>query len=491
MKKTATRLSWKITPIDLPKRLELSLQFTDEQYQKLKKGFIPRVMEEKWFIFFEDEWLYIHESWTGKGIYKAKLRKNRNGYSISECWVERNSGFYKSSGDESDREILSVLIAGILLGTDVRRILSKEPGNADLDTLKTWNSFGTLLTEKLYDVSDQPYYEDIQALIPTINYTPKIKAALLGLAIGDALGVPVEFKRRENLRKSPVINMQSQGTHHQPVGTFSDDSSLTFCLAEALTKGFNLETIGRNFVKWKTENYWTANGVVFDIGNSTREAILRIEHGVSAECAGGYEESENGNGSLMRILPLVFYLLDKSIDERFEITRQVSSITHRHIRSVIACFYYLEFARHLLLGHSKGDTYEILMWKIQDYLKETGTDKRQLIPFERLLKSDITILMEEEIKSTGYVVDTLEASIWCLMTTDNYQEAVLKAVNLGDDTDTTAAVTGGLAGLLYGREGIPVKWELKLARIQDIVDLAERMGKKLGQKQKKEVSVII
>ena len=139
--------------------------------------------------------------------------------------------------------------------------------------------------------------------------------------------------------------MRGYGTHNHPTGTFSDDSSLTFCLAEALTEGFDLNTIGKNFVMWYTEGYWSAHGEVFDIGNATRQAIYRLTEGVSPEQAGGKSDKDNGNGSLMRIAPLVFYTADKPIKERFEITKQVSSITHAHIRSVIACFYYLEFAR--------------------------------------------------------------------------------------------------------------------------------------------------
>jgi ADP-ribosylglycohydrolase len=122
-----------------------------------------------------------------------------------------------------------------------------------------------------------------------------------------------------------------------PAGTWSDDSSLAFCLTEALTQEFNLNTIGQNFVKWYHENYWTPHGNVFDIGIATRQAISRLAKGESPELAGGFDESDNGNGSLMRILPLLFYLLDKPINERYDITKKVSSITHGHIRSVTAC----------------------------------------------------------------------------------------------------------------------------------------------------------
>ena len=321
-----------------------------------------------------------------------------------------------------------------------------------------------------------------------------IRSALFGVAVGDALGVPAEFKTREFLRENPITDMIGHGTHHQPPGTFSDDSSLTFCLADALTNGFDLHAIARNFVRWRDEGYWTAHGFVFDIGGTTRQAIGRLRKGVQPDLAGDAEERCNGNGSLMRILPLLFHLYDKPAGERFDLTRQVTSLTHRHIRSVIACFYYLEYARLLLQGSGKWEAYDTLRKEIPSFLQTRHAEQseipgflqtRQIDPaeiarFDRLLKGYIAEEPEEAISGSGYVLHTLEASLWCLLTTGSYREAVLKAVNLGEDTDTTAAVTGGLAGLLYGVENIPGQWLLQLARHDDIEDLAERLGKRLG-----------
>jgi ADP-ribosylglycohydrolase len=322
-----------------------------------------------------------------------------------------------------------------------------------------------------------------------IDWIYEVKSVLFGLAVGDALGVPVEFSRRETLKEHPVYDMMGYGSHNQPPGTWSDDSSMAFCTAEALTQGFDLKLIADNFVKWLTENYWTAHDEVFDIGNTTRRAISNLMDGVKPELAGGCEENDNGNGSLMRIAPLLFYLLDKSSDERFEIVRNVSSITHRHIRSAVGCFYYLEFAQQLLTKKDKFFIYSDLQDEIMDFLKHKQEryymDRPDLLPWEdaynyvRLLKENIFDFEEDEISSSGYVVDTLEASIWCLMTTDSYEEAVLQAVNLGRDTDTVATVTGALAGLLYGFDNIPEKWRQQIARSEDIIDLAERLARNL------------
>ncbi len=311
-----------------------------------------------------------------------------------------------------------------------------------------------------------------------VDYTDKIKSVLFGVAVGDALGVPVEFNGRENIRKNPVTDFIGYGTYNLPAGTWSDDSSLTFCLAEALTNEFDLHIIGQNFVKWRYNNFWIARGNVFDIGNATQQAIDRLATGVQPDLAGGFEASSNGNGSLMRISPLLFYLLDKPVNVRYEITKQDSSITHGHIRSVIACFYYLEFARQLVAQKDKFEIYKNLQTEITNQLTSLSINPTEIAKFDRLLKQNIHEQTEENVYSSGYVLHTLEASIWCLLTTDNYKDAVLKAVNLGEDTDTTGAVTGGLAGLLYGFDNIPANWIKQLARNNDIENLAERLGEK-------------
>jgi ADP-ribosyl-[dinitrogen reductase] hydrolase len=470
MDKIATRTTWKNEPMVNPKRIDLSLQFTDEQFSKLTNGLIPHEMEDKWFIFYENDWLFFHRSWTGFGIFKAQLIKEQEGYAIKEFWAERNEVIYSNRDDDSDAESLVFLIAEGLLRVDVREIYVHNNIKSEVDFIKGWSNFGSLLfPNQITDASNS-----------IVDYTDQIKSVLLGVAVGDAIGVPVEFKSREYLRKNPVLEMFGNGTHKVPAGTFSDDSSLTFCLAEALTQDFDLNTIGQNFVKWYNDKYWTARGEVFDIGNTTLQAIYRLEGGIRPDLAGGIDGDLNGNGSLMRILPLLFYLLDKKSHERFEITKQISSITHRHIRSVIACYYYLEFARQLFEKKDKFEIYEDLKKEISDDFVFFLDDQSEVDVFNRLLKGNIYELPEEKIHSSGYVVHTLEASIWCLLTTDNYKDAVLKAVNLGEDTDTTGAVTGGLAGLLYGVEAIPKEWIDKLARKDDIEDLAERIGKRIS-----------
>lgn len=304
------------------------------------------------------------------------------------------------------------------------------------------------------------------------------KDILFGVATGDALGVPFEFKSRKSLSIAPAVDMMGYGTHDVPPGTWSDDSSLTFCLAEALLGDFNPDLVAAYFIKWLREGFWTPRGKVFDIGITTRNAIYRLESGVRSELAGGIDESENGNGSIMRILPLIAFIVNRDINERFQIIKAVSSITHAHIRSVIACFYYLEYAGLLLKTKDKFNAYSIVQQIVPQFLQWKDIEEKEIDLFKRLLKSDISAIPEEKIQSSGYVLHTLEASMWCLLSTSNYKDAVLKAVNLGDDTDTTAAVTGGLAGILYGFDSIPKNWVERLARKNDIENLALRLERK-------------
>jgi ADP-ribosyl-[dinitrogen reductase] hydrolase len=317
----------------------------------------------------------------------------------------------------------------------------------------------------------------------------KIKAALFGLSVGDALGVPVEFLSREEISKKPVTDMFGHGSHNQPAGTFSDDSSLAFCLAESLCRGYHINDIANNFVNWYQHNFWTAHGNVFGVGIATSSAIWQLANGDSPLTSGGAGEGDNGNGSLMRILPIIFYTKDLPITERYSVIQEVSGITHRHQRSVIACFIYTEFALQLLAGLPKQDAYLAMQKTVNEFLfTHVDFDRSEIDKFHRILENPINNYNiypldeyeENEIHSSGYVLHTLEASLWCILKTNSYQEAVLKAVNLGSDTDTTACVTGGLAGLLYGYNAIPDSWLAQLARNKDINDLCERLAARLS-----------
>ncbi|MBV6624637.1 MAG: ADP-ribosylglycohydrolase family protein [Rivularia sp. (in: Bacteria)] len=305
--------------------------------------------------------------------------------------------------------------------------------------------------------------------------TSKSASGLLGLCVGDALGVPVEFTSRTQRIESPVISMLGYGTWDVPAGTWSDDSSLTFCLAKCLCKGFSLDDIANSFYRWYHEGYWTASGEVFDIGNTTFLAIADFQRGVPPLQAGGKSENSNGNGSLMRILPMAYCYKKLAFSELISRTHQVSCITHAHLRSQMACGIYVSIAMYLLAGDKPQQAYEKGLSKIQT-IYSSSEYAGEMTHFNRVFSGEIAELSLDDIQSGGYVIHTLEASLWCLLNSSSYSEAVLKAVNLGGDTDTTAAVTGGLAGIYYGVDSIPKEWIEQIARKQDIINLAERFN---------------
>ncbi|MBE9209353.1 ADP-ribosylglycohydrolase family protein [Nostoc sp. LEGE 06077] len=300
-------------------------------------------------------------------------------------------------------------------------------------------------------------------------------SGLMGLCVGDALGVPVEFTSRAERMKFPVTKMLGYGTWHQPPGTWSDDSSLTFCLAENLCRGYSLDDIALSFWRWYKQAYWTPRGEIFGIGQSTHAAMMQINQGVPPLEAGGTSEMSNGNGSLMRILPMAYCHKTLDFSELILRVHQVSCITHAHLRSQMACGIYTSIAIELLQGADLPTAYAQGLEKIHTIYSQPQF-LGEMSHFARVFSGDIASLPIEEIKSGGYVIETLEASLWCLLNSSSYAEAVLKAVNLGGHTDTTAAVTGGLAGIYYGIEGIPQLWVNQVARKQDIVNLAKRVN---------------
>ena len=313
------------------------------------------------------------------------------------------------------------------------------------------------------------------------------KNILFGVAIGDALGVPYEFSSRESMAQNPAKGAVGYKTHNQPPGTWSDDSSLTFCLAESLVSGYSLKTTADNFIKWKNNSYWTARNNVFDIGRTTSHAISRLQNILESENIDDLEllkyqaeEFDNGNGSLMRILPLIYFINQKDIRKQFDIIWKNSALTHRHIRAAMSCLIYLKFAEHLMNGIGKIDAYAQTRKDIINFWRDMEFSPHEQKQFDRIIQNDITSYHKDTILSGGYVIESLEASFWSFLKTENYESAVLTAINFGHDTDTTGAITGGLAGIYYTYDGIPDFWLASLARMEKIEDLSLRLNEKFN-----------
>ena len=309
------------------------------------------------------------------------------------------------------------------------------------------------------------------------------KDGMLGLIVGDALGVPVEFMSRTELMKNPVTGMREYGTHHQPRGTWSDDSSM------ALAELDSIRTVGtidytdmmERFSRWCMHGEYTPFGEVFDIGIATSRALMNYAKGIAPLESGGKTEWDNGNGSLMRILPVCLYLFKRqkkvctSENESIYMIHAVSALTHAHVRSQMACGIYYFLVKAIL--EEEGSLENRLqkgMDRAYQYYRQDLSNHRELENYKRL--ADLSEFKEnpkEGIKSSGYVVDTLEAAVWCLLHSHSYKETVLMAVNLGEDTDTIGAVAGGLAGLYYKEEGIPQEWIQVLQRREWIEEVLQ------------------
>lgn len=326
----------------------------------------------------------------------------------------------------------------------------------------------------LFPEKECPAYDNNSPIDLKIqNYREnKIYGGLFGFCVGDVLGVPVEFSTREERKKDPIKEMRAYGTYHQPFGTWSDDTSLTICLIDAINRGYSIKRVAENFANFYEKGYFTPYGEVFDIGNSTRNSIIKICAGKNPIDCGGRAEIDNGNGSLMRILPIAFYGEKLNEQEVIKLTEEVSSLTHGHNRSKMACIFYIEFAIQIILGCEKEEALDRTIAFINRNCVKAYSDEFR--NFEKILSKKIINVTEDEIKSTGYVIDTLEAVLWTFFHADGYRDTILKAINLGGDTDTIAAIAGGIAGIYYGLNDIPKEWLQSIAKKEELYQIFEQ-----------------
>ena len=309
-----------------------------------------------------------------------------------------------------------------------------------------------------------------------------IIGGVMGVIIGDALGLPVQFMTKTEISKNPITEMTGGGVFGLEPGAWSDDSSLTLCLAESLSEvGYNPADIARRFVKWYRDGYMTPLGKSFDVGGTTEIAMKRLIHGVAPFKAGSTDAESNGNGSLMRIIPATLFFAHESDYMMIQRICEVSKITHGHPRSQLACSLYSLFVKELLKGSKPQEAYDTMRLKSQTVFFIDRKVGKQLNHFERIISGELPNLPESEIKSGGYVVESLEAALWSFLTTSSFEDAVLKAVNLGWDTDTVGAITGSMAGVYYGFSNIPPHWLSKLLDYDKILSLTNQFAERVLQ----------
>ena len=306
-----------------------------------------------------------------------------------------------------------------------------------------------------------------------------IKASTLGFVIGDAMGVPVEFLSREELVDHPVTSMRGYGSHHVEAGTWSDDTSMTLATMKAIsdTGIIDYKAIMDNFAAWADRGEFTVDGVVFDMGITCRNAILNYQRYKCDPMEAGLKEIySNGNGSLMRMLPIALYCHYRNIsaEEMKEIVNNVSSLTHAHDISRLGCYLYVAYTLSLLKGESIESAYEALL-----QVDLEGYSKESVNSYSRILNRNLKELSLDEIKSTGYVVHSLEASLWVLFNTSSFEQAIKTSVNLGEDTDTIAAITGSLAAIVYGIEGLPQVWVEAIRNKEYLYEVIDNFTKTL------------
>ena len=308
---------------------------------------------------------------------------------------------------------------------------------------------------------------------------------MMGLVVGDALGCPVQFMSREEIAdrpQGPVTGMEGYGTYDMPEGTWTDDSSMALAALDSIRElgKVDLTDIMKRFVDWYERGEYTPFGESFDIGNTCSLAIDRFEKEHDITSCGGRGERSNGNGSLMRIMPACLYAYDRGLspEDAVGTVHDVSSLTHAHQRSKIACGLYYFCVKSVLDGDG------LLEKRLQDgldlgfaFYERDIACRVELTHYGRLRSlEEFKTVPDSGIRSSGYVVDSLEAAIWCLITTESFRECLLKAVNLGDDTDTIGAIAGGLAALYYGYDSIPEEWITVIQRRDMIEEMCTPTG---------------
>lgn len=306
---------------------------------------------------------------------------------------------------------------------------------------------------------------------------------IMGVIIGDALGVPVQFLTREELNENPVTQMRGYGTFHMPPGSWSDDGSMTLATLDSIRekREIDYDDIMTRFVGWNFEGQYTPTGRAYDQGNACLESICNYVGTGNYKTCGKTGEYANGNGALMRIMPVCLYAYIQhtkgkiTVDEALDYVHQATALTHNHLRAKMASGIYFFIVQEILNG--EGDLILLLQKgidKAKEYYTKDIANLTEWTRYSRLVDlSEFSKEEEENIKSSEYVVDSIEAAVWSLITTTTFQDALLKAVNLGGDTDTIAAIAGGLGGLYYGHALMEENWKDTIIKKEEIEALCE------------------
>lgn len=304
----------------------------------------------------------------------------------------------------------------------------------------------------------------------------RYRGAMMGLAVGDALGVPAEFQPRGTFPK--ITEMIGGGPFYLQPGEWTDDTSMALCLAQSLIEkdGFDAKDQMDKYWKWVEEGYMSSNGRMFDIGNQTSEALCRYRKNGNPFAGGNRDSDKSGNGSLMRLAPIPLFFNNSNKLEFIDYAVRSSELTHGSLNCICSCI----FLSGLIAGALNGATKEQLVGQFPDSWWFFPTKSRPILGDDvtRIALGSYKNKTEDQIQSTGYVIHTLEAALWCFYNTTTFEDGLIKAVNLGDDSDTTGAVFGQLAGAYYGIAAIPQRWLDKIVKSDIIISVADKLYEK-------------
>jgi ADP-ribosyl-[dinitrogen reductase] hydrolase len=290
----------------------------------------------------------------------------------------------------------------------------------------------------------------------------RFRGCLLGLAAGDAVGTSVEFLPRGTF---PILtDMIGRGPFYLKAGEWTDDTSMALCLATSLVEcgGFDARDQMERYWDWYQNGAYSSTGQCFDIGNTVRQALQRYKE-TGDPFSGSTDPYSAGNGSIMRLAPAVMAYFPHG-EHIWQYAAESSRTTHAALECLDACRLLGDILYHVLSGEGKAEA-----------LLSTDPEQLQSEKIQKIARGDYRAKPESKIRGTGYVVEALEAALWCFWVTDSFEEAILKAANLGDDADTTAAICGQVAGAFYGESGIPSRWLEKLAMRDEIASLAKEL----------------
>lgn len=420
-------------------------------------------MDTKWSMLFREPWLYIRRGGCAydqggfKSDFALRFVDVGGEFAVAESWA--NPHFQDQWSDSKIKDLVYGLVMGFentqrpsCLVDQPHIVVESGPMNA---------SEARVMGHQLLNMADQldKAGSQVRNLITKVD---RFRGCLLGLACGDAVGTTVEFRARDSF--TPVTDMVGGGPFQLKPGEWTDDTSMALCLAASLVeqKGFDPSDQMRRYVRWMDEGYMSSNGRCFDVGIATRTALNRFKHN-GDPFSGSTDPHKSGNGCIMRLAPVPMYAWPNR-QLAIDLSGENARTTHGSPETIAASRLFGAILYQALSGAVK-----------ETILLGHGVHDLPTDALRAIANGDYFAKRISGISGNGYIVQSLEAALWCFWQTENFRDAILMATNLGDDADTTAAICGQVAGAYYGESGIPSHWIERLVMEREIRELADRL----------------